>query len=364
MKPSIRCLTTALGLAASCQAPWVMASTNNTCEWFSGASSTGPMTFIHNVGTIYVPRDAPVGSVIGQERMSQRTNNSELKSIRCGNDGNVRLTFNTQSTASPVGGLLTGISPLSVMQTNIAGVGVRFSLGFPFDGSASNAFTPDNGDTTVPFSAHHHQGMGSALLRFSVLHSYITLVKTGPIALGTQTFDGEKELFSGRFSGIPGKSFSARLNGSVIQAHCGTNTVSADPVQLGDWDQKDFTGTGYTTTAVPFSITLSDCNADSGDVQIATANIHFKDASAIPFVASAPGVFGLTSDSTAKGIGIQVLKSDGSTPVELNTEVPIKAISASGTVLNFAARFYQTGPSIDVHPGIAKGALNFTLTYK
>jgi len=364
MKPSIRCLTTALGLAASCQAPWVMASATNTCEWFSGTSGTGPMTFIHNVGSIFVPRDAPDGSVIGVERLSHRTSSIEPKSIRCDNDGSVRLTFNAQSTAPPIGGLPTGISPLGTLQTNIPGVGVRFSLGFPFDGSASNAFTPDLGDATVPFSAHHHQGMGSALLRFSTLHSYITLIKTGPIALGAQTFDGEKELFSGRFSGIPGKSFSARLNGTVTQAHCGTNTVSADPVQLGNWDQKDFTGISYTTTAVPFSITLSDCYADSSNVHIATANIRFADASAIPFVTSAPGVFGLTSDSTAKGIGIQVLKSDGSTPVELNTDVPLIPISASGTVLNFTARFYQTEPSSDVHPGIAKGALDFTLTYR
>ncbi|MNQ88442.1 Type-1 fimbrial protein, A chain precursor [compost metagenome] len=205
--------------------------------------------------------------------------------------------------------------------------------------------------------------MGSAEMNFAVLESYITLIKTGPIAPGPQTFNGA-ELFSGRFSGIPGKSFSAGLSGTVVQAHCGSNTVSADPVQLGEWDQQDFTGTGYTTAAIPFNITLSNCEADGSNINIATANIRFEDASAIPFVTSFPGVFGLTPDSTARGIGIQILKGDGSTPMELNTEVPLKPISASGTVLDFTARFYQTEPSLDVHPGIAKGALNFTLTYK
>lgn len=360
MKPSIRCLTTALGLAASCQAPWVMADVTNTCDWRTGS---GPMTFTQDMGSVYVPRDAPVGSVIGRERQFKRTDNREGLSILCDNNGNVRLTFDAQSTAPPLDGILNGIPGFTVRQTNIPGVGVRISLGFPFDDSASNAFTPDHGDSTVPFSAHHQQGMGSAQMNFSVLESHVTLIKTGPIAPGPQTFD-RTELFSGRFSGIPGKAFSAGLSGTVIQAHCGSNTVSADPVQLGDWDQKDFTHTGYTTAAIPFSITLSDCEADGSDVNIATANIRFEDASALPFVESAPGVFGLTPDSTAKGIGIQILKSDGSTPVELNTEVPLKPISTSGTVLDFTARFYQTDPSSDVHPGIAKGALNFTLTYR
>ncbi len=121
---------------------------------------------------------------------------------------------------------------------------------------------------------------------------------------------------------------------------------------------------GYTTTAIPFSITLNDCEADASNANIATATIQFEDASAAPVPPSVPGVFGLSPDSTAQGIGIQILKSDGTTPVELNTPVPLIPISASGTVLDFTARFYQTGPSRDVRPGIAKGALNFTLTYR
>ncbi|AHG43534.1 hypothetical protein N018_09485 [Pseudomonas syringae CC1557] len=76
------------------------------------------------------------------------------------------------------------------------------------------------------------------------------------------------------------------------------------------------------------------------------------------------GVFSLTSDSTAQGMGIQVLKADAITPMELQTEVPVSAISPGNTVLNFHVRFYQTDANSTIRPGLAKGALSFTMTYK
>lgn len=160
-----------------------------------------------------------MGSVIGR-RQFKRTANNEGRSIRCANDGNARLTFNALASAPPVQPMPPGNEAFgavhALLPTNIPGVGVRFELGFPFNGSASNAFTPDMGDSTVPFSAHHQRPMGSAELNFSNLEHYITLIKTGPIAPGPQTFNG-RELFSGTFSGISGKSFRAGLAGTVIR---------------------------------------------------------------------------------------------------------------------------------------------------
>ena len=364
MKLFVRRLSGLLGLAA-CQAEFAFAAAapNNSCEWLSGS---GTMSFIQDVGSVYVPRDAPVGSVIGR-RLLKRTTNNEGLGIICDNNGSVRLTFNAQASVPPLQDLPYGSgvygSTYSVLPTNIPGVGVQFQLGFPFDGIADNAFTPDLGDPTVPFSAHHQRPMGSALLVFSSLESYITLIKTGPIAPGPQTFNGQ-ELYSGAISNIPGKALWAGLSGTVIQAHCGSNQVSADPVQLGEWDLADFTGQGYTTTAVPFNITLSACIADPLNVNVATANIYFEGTGGSLPVPAIPGVFSLTPGSSAKGIGIQLLKGDGITPVELNTEVPIKPISSSDTVLDFAARFYQIETSPNVEPGEAKGTLHFTLTYK
>ncbi|CAI8722556.1 fimbrial protein [Pseudomonas sp. IT-P4] len=206
--------------------------------------------------------------------------------------------------------------------------------------------------------------MGSTLLSFTRLESYITLIKTADIAPGPQTLDG-RELFSGTFTGIPGKAFGVGLTGTVTQAHCGSSKVSADPVPLGDWNKDDFTGPGYVTAAVPFNITLSSCIADDLNINIATATIHLDGAGgSMPVTPAIPGVFSLTTDSTAKGIGIQILKGDGMTPVALSTEVPLQRITSGDTVLDFTARYYQTDASRDVMPGDAKGALFFTITYQ
>lgn len=366
MKPSMRCLTALLGIAAGCQVQFSVAvAASNACQW--GPTGAGTMTFTQDMGSVYVPRDAPVGSII-RNRQFMRVINTEGRNILCDNDGSVRLTFNTQTSVPPVQNipLAAGAygAAYTLLPTNIPGVGVRFELAFPFDNSATNAFTPDTGDSTVPFSAHHQKPMGSAVLNFSRLDHFITLIKTGPIPTGSQDFNGQ-ELFSGNFSGIPGKSFRVGLRGQVIHAHCGSNRVSADPVQLGDWNLADFTGPGYTTTAIPFHITLSSCVAADTPPDIATANIRFEGSGgSAPVTPAIPGVFTLTPASGAKGIGIQILKGDQSTPIELSTEVPIQQITSGETTLNFAARFYQIDANSNVRPGDAKGALSFTLTYK
>jgi type 1 fimbria pilin len=296
------------------------------------------------------------------------TNNNEGSFIECDNDGNVRLVSNILASTPFYTGVLRGAgmrhSPQSILSTNIPGVGVQFTLGFPFDGVATNAFNPDFGDATVPFTAHHEKPMGSTLLNFTRLESYITLIKTGDIAPGPQTLNG-RELFSGTFSGIAGKAFGVGLTGTVIQAHCGSSKVSADPVKLGEWNKTDFTGPGYTTAAVPFNITLSSCIADNTNTNIATATIELEGASgSLPVTPAIPGVFSLTTGSTAKGIGIQILKGDGLTPVPLATEVPLQRITSGDTVLDFTARYYQIDANKDVQPGDANGALFFTLSYQ
>ncbi|NVL47562.1 type 1 fimbrial protein, partial [Pseudomonas syringae pv. actinidiae] len=116
---------------------------------------------------------------------------------------------------------------------------------------------------------------------------------------------------------------------------------------------------------IPFSIALSNCETDTNGGFVATAHITLDGVDGSqPEGPLNSGVFSLTTDSDAKGVGIQMLKADGSTPMELRTEVPVIAITPGDTTLNFHARFYQLGASSEVRPGKARGALSFTLTYK
>lgn len=364
MQLSTRRLTGALALVCVSQLLPAIAVAN-TCHRTTGS---GPLSFTLKMETVFVPRDAAVGSVIGREKQDLRSPNNEGSSIRCTNDGGTRLIFNALSSVPFFSGLLPAHgafnAPQSIMSTNIPGVGVTITLGFPFDNTASNAFVADTGDPTVPFSAHHERPMGTTNLNFSRLDSWITLIKTGDIPADPPALD-VPEIFNGTLTGIPGKAFGVGLIGTVVQAHCGTYSVSDNPVRLGNWNMSDFTGPGYTTTSTRFDITLSSCVADRTNTNVANAHIRFEGSGgSVPITPPIPGVFSLTPGSAAKGIGIQILGADGSTPVPLNTELPMGAIGIIDTTLAFHARFYQTEHSRDLRPGDAQGTLNFTLTYK
>ncbi|WP_338523173.1 fimbrial protein [Pseudomonas batumici] len=352
------------GLALGCQLPQAMAGTG--CYWLG---NPGPMTFTADLGSVYVPRDAATGSVIGHLDRFVKPGNAQGLAIICENDDIARLTFDAMASVPRVPNKWpgnNGINADSLLQTNIPGVGARIRLGFPFDGSANNAFTPVNGDPTVPFTAEHQRQMG-VNLRFSEIEARVTLVKTGDIDPGPQPIR-DQELFSGQLTGIAGKALGFALSGTVIQAHCGaSSTVSADPVELGDWDQQDFSHKGYTTRAVPFSITLGACVADPDPSlpNIATAHIQLDPISGSTPLLPDIGVFSLASSaSTAEGVGMQILQEDGSTPLRLGDDNRLIPITSGTTVLGLAARFYQTEDPDKIRPGSAKGALSFTITYQ
>ncbi|MNN68104.1 Type-1 fimbrial protein, A chain precursor [compost metagenome] len=152
------------------------------------------------------------------------------------------------------------------------------------------------------------------------------------------------------------------MGGQVRQAQCTlrANAVSANPVQLGTHDIADFTGQGSTSDPVDFYITLNDCEDDpAGSVARAFMRLGGVDGS-VP-VDRDLGLFTLTTDSSARGIGIQVMRSDN-TPLKLEEFVDMVPLTPSITRLDLRARYYQTEASVT--PGEAKGALNFTIEYR
>ena len=336
------------------------AQQDNECFWAEGA---GPVTYTPRLGTLYVPRDAPVGTLIGSEQ-SLFTPNDEGGRIECRNDGSTILNFSAIASAPIYIGPIPP-QPGTVLHTNIPGVGVLIKLGRPLvkEFNEDNSFTALNGPY-VPMLSEHRQSMGSANFSFGSLRHTLTLIKIGPIAPGVHILNGST-LFSGHFTGI-GKAFSYGLDGTVIQSQCSLSStpVSADPVQLGHWDSKHFTQEGDTTDAVDFHINMVSCETDPSGESIALAHIRLEGAKgSVPFD-PVNGIFTLATSATAKGVGIQMLKEDGLTPVPLGVDVPIVAITPGNMAMHFKARLYQTHPTINVEPGSVEGALNFTLTYK
>lgn len=340
------------------------AATNN-CYWADG--NAGPIRFVANVGTLYVPRDAKVGDPIGPVDQPFIQSGGGL-SIHCETDG-TPLTFNASATAAPVPGPISRMNGVStrgtLLETNIAGVGALITFGSPYDG-LTNGYWKLTGDSTVPFDGYIDFST-PFVLQHSLLRGVISLVKTGPIGRGMQSLDAGKKMVEASFTGVP-NAFSLALSGSVTQAECtlSANPVSADPVKLGDWSVSEFTGEGHTTMAVPFSIALNSCISDPlpGGFE-ASAHIRLEPMAGSTTLDAGNGLFSLGSSSTAQGVGIQILGRDATTPVALETDVAQGAIPASGgMLLEFNARYYQTGPTADVSAGSADASLAFTITYK
>jgi len=331
------------------------------CEW---PTTPGPLQFTHNIAGIkWVARDAPVGSKIYSTTSTGVLGPGFI--LLCDNDGALTLTANmgpplpvAPGTFPPVDGKdVTG----KVLQTSIPGVRLYLELGGCLNGVASNTFQAnDGGIGAIPYVGENGRKMTPSPLEMrNLIIKYMALIKTGPIPAGTSSFN--QEVVRGVVSDV-GDAVRLTLGGQVQQAQCTlrADAVSANPVQLGTHDIADFTGQGSTSDPVDFYITLNDCEDDpAGSVARAFMRLNGVDGS-VP-VDRDLGLFTLTSDSSASGIGIQVLRSDNN-PLKLEEFVDMVPLIRDITRIDLRARYYQTEATVT--PGEAKGALNFTIEYR
>lgn len=356
-RPRLSPLALAVGALLLCQ---LSTSAQAQCSYETGHS--GQVSFEMDMGPLWMPRDAPDGQVIAT---ASPTLLSPTQLV-C-NYSSVRETRAQLINTAP---LVTHLAPmrgnrntrLPIMQTKIAGIGVSIELGAPYDGAlvtTSNRFTADPGTlTAIPFVGGMRDTTAFPAQMY-VMRPTLTLIKTGPIAPGPQVID--EEMFHGIIDTL-GKVLDFRLRATLHHAQCTlqADAVSADPVNLGDHFVGDFTGPGSTSGNVAFHIRLNDCYDDSNG-SVATAHVRLDGIRGSSSLDRSLGLFSLTSNSTARGIGIQMLRADG-TSMPLEEEVPVRRLSVGITRLNFQARYYQTAAKLT--PGLAEGALNFTITYK
>ncbi|MCE5979905.1 fimbrial protein [Pseudomonas sp. JR33AA] len=329
------------------------------CTFQTGSSY---MTFERDMGAFWVPRDAAIGTVIGTSSMTR--NNNEGATVSCVWNPASPPTARLPNTAPIFSGTLPPLGGKDinghVMETNIPGVGVYMELGFPFNGVANNSFVPDAGTSpAIPYSGTMRNQPFNVVV--SAISGNAWFIKTGPIAPGPQRVNGE--MFHGFLHNL-GKVMEYRVSATVNQAQCSlkSDAVSADPVRLGDYTLADFKGVGPATPAVPFHITLSDCE-DANAPNPAPANVYIELDGANGSVPTVPaeGRFSLGGGSDAAGVEIQLLRSDG-TPMPLQSEELVKPVSIGITQLDFQARYYQSAPVVT--PGLAEGGLTFTVSYK
>ncbi|WEK29704.1 MAG: fimbrial protein [Candidatus Pseudomonas phytovorans] len=332
------------------------------CKW---ESTPGPMQFNHNLGAAaWVARDAPIGSKIASWGLQIMTGTDGARLV-CDSDGLRTLTANVTTPLALARGPFPPVDGRNVdgkvLQTSIPGVGLYVEFSSFLNGTANNHFKALDGVGALPFVAEQNERMAPNNLTSNIQRlGYIALIKTDKIPAGPQLFS--QEVARANISDV-GDALRLTLSGQVMQAQCTlkADAVSANPVQLGQHDIAEFTGQGSTTNPVDFFITLSDCEDDpAGSVARAFMRLDAADGSAP--IDRDLGLFSLTTtESSASGIGIQVLRSDN-TPVKLEEFIDMAAVTPGTMRFDLRARYYQTAPAVT--PGEAKGALNFTIEYR
>jgi type 1 fimbria pilin len=232
----------------------------------------------------------------------------------------------------------------NIYSTNVPGIGIRTQLLRMFAVRPSNYY---KNNVTGPI--HTGQGDGRD-------YSVVEIIKTGNISAGTLNggIIGSIQ-YSPRTRGAPYiDAYNVYLGTAVIRIGSCTVKNTNINVPLGRYLKRDFHGVGSLSVNKNFTIPLS-CNAGT--------KVHMRiDAAADG--SGAPGVIALTSNkSKASGIGVQVLLSDGTTPVTLGKTLDLPTATVAGNYnVNMQARYYQTQKTVT--PGTANAMATFTMTYR
>lgn len=302
-------------------------------------------------GSISVPANTPVGTVVSTLAPIDYT--MQCKFANSGSNPNETSATNTANftTTTPL------VLGTDVYQTNVTGIGVRYI----FNSSACNAanVTIANGAAAVtcPFSGP----VGGAYVPAPMTVT-VQLVVTGPISGGISNLTTAAVVGLAFVSSDNPKSWPApnlytgTATGTLTQATCSVQPTP--PVSLPNIGTGALASVGTTAGARAFSLSLS-CTSGAKVYITLTDSVNQANRS---------NTLQLTADSTAKGVGVQVL--NGSSPVSFgadsavvgNTNQWLIGSSPNGTLqVPLTARYISTGT---VSAGSVKALATFTMAYQ
>jgi len=323
----------------------VSAQANITCE-------IDNVSLTLSAGTISVPVKVSVGQTIASVPPS-------TFQMRCRFESRLSpVTSATNYAEFATTQLAPGFS--DVYQTGAAGIGVRYT----FDSAQCNAsrVVMTNGKAQVAcfFSGPLDGPYQSVNITVSP-----ELVVTGTLPSGTTTLASIPPVTitfteSDQDSVWPKSPlFTGAASGQFVHATCSINQSSVD-VRLPDADTTAFaSGIGAVTLAKPFALSL-DCASGATVLITLTDSVN---------PANRSDTLTLSNDSTAKGVGIQVLNST-QMPVSFGADsaAPGNAnqwslgSSPDGTLqVPLSARYVRTGT---VSAGSVKALATFTMSYQ
>lgn len=161
--------------------------------------------------------------------------------------------------------------------------------------------------------------------------------------------------FGGTTSPQPVEIFNLNATIHILVPTCDIATGSVTKgVALSAVNVTAFSGQGSTAGQTPFSLQLTNCSSNLGVFITLNSNN------------AQPGLTGVIAPTSgagyATGIGVQILKSDGTTPVTFGNAINTGTTSSSNYTINLYARYYQTGATIA--GGNVQGIATYTIEYQ
>ena len=151
------------------------------------------------------------------------------------------------------------------------------------------------------------------------------------------------------------------FNGKVVAQTCSVNTGNSGnlSVTLPTVSSTSLKKDGDTVGLTPFSINLTGCTTGVNGAQNVKA--FFEPGATTDFATN-----NLTNTGSANNVQVQILNSDGQTPILLGRDfagqnVTAEAIQGSDVTLRYAARYYATGQA---SAGEVTSTVNYTVAYE
>jgi type 1 fimbria pilin len=281
-----------------------------------------------SIGTITVQRDVAVGTVLFSR------NATLTGSYLTGCTNPLMLGFSMRylnATPSTYGN--------HVYNTNVNGIGVRFSSGNYFE-NPTNTFSYNAQSDYVEWWG-----------------GKIELIVTGPVASGSLTPGVLGVVMLQGSDGVYRDGLTTTLLDGTINVLACSITTPQLTFPIGDISAATFGSTVGTTPAGAQNTQNLGLNCDPGaNVNVSLSGIQNPDVATTSVLA----LTGQGNTGTAKGVGVQLLYNG--TPITLNTRLPLNVATGGQQAFPLTARYYQTQTTVE--PGTANASATLNLTYQ
>ncbi|TFZ44668.1 hypothetical protein E5C33_13575 [Stenotrophomonas maltophilia] len=328
---------------------------------------------------ITVPRDAPVGTmllapVVGAEfpalyQCSNSTRNNSAGVAR----RSLNLTRSGVTVNYSLGG--TNINNSPVYNTGLPGVGMVIAFRNLDTGCAPDFWhdVDTDGSKRGPVEGWPSSGCnGDAAGQMANAGGQwaIGLVKTSlTVQPGVVAGKTVMELaLAQRDISNSGLDYIAKYpeaqHGFVGMSSIQVNVLSCSTpdirVPMGDHPKSAFKGVGSTTNPVRLRVAINNCPA-----ALRTVTIRFAEPNK-RYVDAAQGVIQLSSDSTARGIGLKLSRASDGNPMRFDGDGYVLSsydpARGGGLEIVFDAAYYQAQTTVT--PGTANAVIEFTMSYQ